>query len=265
MTKQKELEKFIQDLARAAGKLTAKKFGLTVSHQMKTHKLDLVTEADLASNALILGRIKKNFPAHGIISEETGEYNVDAECVWIIDPIDGTLNFSKKIALYVVLIALKKRGVLELACAYDPIHDEMYFAKRNGGAFRNGKRIRCSPQPTLIDSCGLMSDRLTKERQALTGKILRHLKGGQAVVSSYHCAGLSGIYVADGRKDWNITSGQGHVWDYAAPFLIAAEAGCKVAGFNGEPWDFKSNKMIVANPVLYDDIVKAVGGKGAAS
>jgi len=256
-----KLEKFIQEATRAAGKSTLRKFGKITTSTIKTGKLDFVTEADLLSNKMIIGSIKKNFPEHGIISEETGEHNIDSEYTWIIDPIDGTLNFSKKIPLYVILVALRKKDKLELACAYDPVHDEMYFAKRGGGAYLNGKRIYCSKQRTVNDSTGFVSDRLTPEKLALMQNFGDYLKGGRVITSGIHCAGLSGVWVANGRMDWNITSGTGHIWDYAAPCLIADEAGCKVTNFQGKPWDYKDNRIIIANPVLHAELMKVVNGR----
>ncbi|PIR04082.1 MAG: hypothetical protein COV59_02770 [Candidatus Magasanikbacteria bacterium CG11_big_fil_rev_8_21_14_0_20_39_34] len=100
------LEIFIQKLVRDAGEVTRKYFGTKLVVTTKTSKSDLLTQADLATNDFIVSTIQKEFPDHGIISEEMDEYQADAEYVWIVDPIDGTFNFSTSLPIYAVLIAL---------------------------------------------------------------------------------------------------------------------------------------------------------------
>ena len=152
-----EPEKFIQDVARQAGGITLTFFKKAEIQYTKKDALDVVTQADLASNNFIIESIKRDFPNDGIISEETGESNIEAEHVWIIDPLDGTLNFSKSIPAYTVLIARARKGVVELAVIYDPIHDELCFAERGEGAYLNGVRIECSQMKNLNETVGCSS------------------------------------------------------------------------------------------------------------
>ena len=252
-------EAFIKKTARAAGRIAQNRFGLSHNSRAKSNALDVVTESDMLANALIIRAIKRHFPQDGIISEETGKEKDGAEHVWIIDPIDGTLNYSKGIPFYAVLIARKTNGLTDLACVYDPVHNEMYFAKRGAGAYLNGKRIHCSTQWTVDNSCGLVSDRLTPSKINLLTRFYQKAPDARIHMGSIHCAGISGVYVADGRKDWNITTGHGHVWDYAAPFLIAEEAGCKVTDFSGKPWNFRDGtQIVIANPILHTQLLEVV-------
>jgi len=209
------MDKFIQNIAKQAGQIILEKFGQVKIQSTKSHALDIVTEADLASNKFLCDAIKNKFPKHGIISEETGEYQRNSEYIWIIDPLDGTINFSKKIPLFAVLIALAKNNILQLAVIYDPVHNEMFFAKKSKGAYLNGKKIQCSEQNNFLESLGCFTDRLKTERLKVLNNISQFVKGESFSVSSLSSIGLSSAYVASSRRDWFISDG-GKIWDYAS-------------------------------------------------
>src|SRR3989344_3946052 len=137
------MENFIKQLVRDSGKILSSKFGkIGVSHT-KANPLDVVTQADLLADKLIVGRIKKKFPKHAIISEESGEHN-QHRYKWIIDPLDGTSNFASKIPLFVTQLAFVEGDDVKFSALFDPIHDKLYFAQKGKGSFLNGRKIACS-------------------------------------------------------------------------------------------------------------------------
>jgi myo-inositol-1(or 4)-monophosphatase len=250
-------EKFIQDIAKQAGKVTLGFFKNAEVQYTKEHALDVVTQADLASNKFITEAIKKEFPNDGIISEETGESNTDAEYIWIIDPLDGTLNFSKNIPLYTILIARAKAGIVELAVIYDPIHDELCYAKRGEGAYLNGERIKCTEMKSLDDTVGCYTGKLRSTDIVRLEKMINANSKGNLSTTSFFGMGINTLYVAIGRRDWFIIEG-GALWDHAAPSLILEESGCKVTSMTGTPWSFKDKTMLAANPELHGFILSKI-------
>lgn len=250
-------DQFIQDIARKAGKITLDFFRKSEVQYAKAHSQDVVTQADLASNEFIANEIKKNFPNDGVISEEQEEYNLTAENIWIVDPLDGTLNFSKGIPIYCILIARAKAGKVNLAVIYDPIHDEMLFAKRGEGAYVNGQKISCSMGNSLEDTAGCVNSGYGKNKFEQLNKMIMSTPKNKIYVMSLFSLGMSAVQVATGRRDWYMTTG-GSLWDHAAPSLILEESGCKVTNIKGEPWTFSDETMLAANPVLHEKILTII-------
>src|SRR6185369_613750 len=134
--------------ARDAGRLLAERFGRKIEISNKS-EIDLVTESDLASEALIIDRIKTYYPRHSILAEESGASNPTGsenqnDWRWIIDPLDGTTNYAHGYPCFCVSIALEHTGRMEIGVVYDPIRDEMFAAERGQGASLNGRRINVS-------------------------------------------------------------------------------------------------------------------------
>lgn len=251
------MEKFIKELALGAGDIVEKKFGAAKIISYKSHSLDLVTEADLLSNKYVAKRIKDKFPNHGIISEELGYYNVNKDFVWIVDPIDGTINFAKGIPLFVVLIALAKKGKIILSSIYDPVHKELFFAKKDRGSFLNNKKIKCSNHKFITQSIGMLSDRVNTQKIKILSELNKLNKGENFSINMFSSIGVSAVCVASGRSDWAISVG-GKVWDYAAPALLAEEAGCKVTNCQGRPWGLNDRNIIMSNKNLYPTLLNIV-------
>lgn len=201
------MEKFIKELAVRAGNIVGKKFGVAKITNHKSHSLDFVTEADLLSNRYIVQQIKNKFPNHGIISEELGNYNVSKDFIWIIDPIDGTINFAKGIPLFVVLIALAERGKIILSSIYDPVHKELFFAKKGKGSFLNDKKIKCSNYKFITQSTGMLSDRVNTQRIKILSELSKLNKEENFSINIFSSIGVSAACVASGRSDWAISVG----------------------------------------------------------
>lgn len=251
------IDNFIQDTAKQAGKITLEFFKKAKVQYTKSHLLDVVTQADIASNTFIVDSIKSKFPTDGIISEETGEFNIDAESVWIIDPLDGTLNFSKGIPLYCVLIAHSKNGVIDCGVIYDPVHDDLLFASKGKGAYLNGEKILCSETESLELSVGCANSSGTKRNIDLLGKLSASTEKQKIYFTSLFSIGICAAQVASGKRDWFISLGAS-VWDYAAGSIILEESGCIVTNIHGEIWKTSDKSMIAANPVLHGKILDVI-------
>ncbi|MFA5155268.1 MAG: inositol monophosphatase family protein [Patescibacteria group bacterium] len=250
-------ERFIKQITRAAGAAVLKKFGKVGLKYTKKDAADIVTEADLAANNIIIKAIKRKYPSHAIISEETGLYQVGAEYCWIIDPLDGTRNFLHRTPLFAVMVGLACREKMELAAIYNPCTDELFFAKKGQGAFLNGKKIACSRQKIWENSWGIVGSNLTQKNVANLYQLLKHAKREKFWISALGSAGVSAMYQADGRRDWRVSRGGG-LWDYAAPSLILSEAGCKVTNFQGKTWSLKDREMLAANKPLHRKLLQII-------
>lgn len=250
----KDFEKFIKTIIVKAGKATLQLFGNVGVKYTKKHAADVVTEADLISNKIIVDAIKKNFPTHGIISEEDKKYKNDAEYKWIIDPLDGTRNFATKTPLYCVLIALAKNDEVIVSASYLPYFDELYYASKNKGAFLNNKKIICNNNFDFCRSYGTGATTIKQNR--FFEALLKSEMETNFWINDFGSLAINGLYVADGRRDWFVTTRAGGVWDFAAIYLILKESGCNVTNINEKPWTLNDMTMIAANPKMYKEIIK---------
>lgn len=251
------MEKFIQEIIRQAGAIALRKFGKAGVKYTKAHATDVVTEADLAVNRFLVNAIKKKYPSHGIISEETGEHQPGAEYIWIIDPIDGTRNFAKHAPLFAIMIGLSRKGKMEMAAIYDPCRDELACARKNRGAFLNGKKVTGSKCKTWSESWGIMTSRFATKGRAFVSKLLKHKPRESFWVGSLGSIGVNAIYLAAGRRDWQV-SPSGGLWDYAPVALILREAGYKVTNFKGKNWSLEDREMVAAPKQLHKTLLRII-------
>ena len=255
------METFIKRITKEAGDAILKKFGKIGVKYTKEDAVDVVTEADLISNKILIGAIKKKYPTHAIISEETGEHQNGAEYCWIIDPLDGTRNFATRTPMFGVLVGLARNGKMEMATIYNPCTDELFFAQRGKGSFLNGKRTHCSKHKTWADSYGLVNVEMSGKRKSLiVRKLLKNSKKEKIWISAVGSSAISTLYQADGRRDWRVSVGGG-LWDYASPALILKEAGCVVTNLKGEPWSIKDREILAANKYIHPRLLKIVAEK----
>ena len=253
-------ERFIQDIVKKAGDAVLKRFGKDGVHYMKSeHLWDVVTKADLLSETIIIDAIRKAYPDHGIISEESGEIGESSEYIWIIDPIDGTLNFSRGVPLFGVMMCLVRKGEVLLSAINLPALGERFFAKKGGGAYLNGKRINCSKRKTLNQSFGAGSARLDGRPAAFLSTLLRAARREQIQYASFFSMAVNSAYVASGRRDW-MAPLVGSIWDFAPAYLLLKESGCKVTDTNGKPWKFGVLELVAANPTLHNKLIALTKG-----
>lgn len=217
------------DMSRAAGDIQLKYFrNSALKIDIKQNDSDVVTAADKASEELILDSIRRNFPDHGLISEESGSDNSDREWRWVIDPLDGTTNFSQGLPVFCVSIAIEHKGEAVVGVVYAPYLGELFHAVRGFGAFLNGQRIHCSKKVRFSEAVvatGMPYDKMVNSDNnlkeiAAIAPLVRGIRrcGSAAIDLSYVGAGIFDAY-------WELNLNR---WDVAAGCLIAAEAGAKI-------------------------------------
>jgi myo-inositol-1(or 4)-monophosphatase len=222
----------LEHMARQAGKILHDRYEKDNKVSYKG-VIDLVTDVDHASEAYILGEIQSRFPTHRILSEEAGGLDGHDEHLWLIDPIDGTVNFAHGVPFFCVSIAYAHKGVVTLGAIYDPMRDEMFTGERGHGSHLNGRVLKVSTVNELVRSLmvtGFPYDLWTTDRNNLDffGKFSRQAQGVRRLGS----AALDLCYVGAGRIDgyWELSL---KPWDLAAGSLIAEEAGARVTTLDG--------------------------------
>ena len=221
---------------------------------------DFVTQVDDAAERAILDVVRKAYPEHGFLAEESGGSAGGEEYVWIIDPLDGTTNFIHGFPQYCVSIGVQHRGALAHAVVYDPGRNELFTASRGGGAFLNDRRIRVSKCTHLKDALvgtGFPFKELS--RLDLYAKQLRTLMQGSAGVRRAGAAALDFAYVACGRLDafWEMGLS---AWDMAAGSLLVQEAGGLVGDLAGEQSYMRSGDVCAATPRVFPALLEALRG-----
>jgi len=222
---------------------------------------NLVTEADHKSEEVIFSVIRKNFPHHYLLSEETGAIVQESNYKWIIDPIDGTVNFANGIPVCCVSIGLEVNGVVEMGAVFNPLMDEFFFAQRGYGATLNEETIHVSNKTEVIKSClatGFPYTYLDAPNGPLEvfGKLIR----SGVPVRRLGSAALDLCWVATGRFD-GFYEHQLHAWDSAAGSLIVAEAGGRVTDMKGKPYNLYQPGIIATNGKIHDELVKWIKGE----
>lgn len=241
---------YIERLARQAGQIL--RAGYQQEHQVDYKGvIDLVTEIDRKSEDYLLGEIRKDFPDHHILAEESGGTRGDRQ-QWYIDPLDGTVNYAHNIPIFSVSIAYASNGTLSLGAVYDPLRDEMFTAERGAGAHLNGSPLHVSSTSDLQKSLlvtGFPYDIQNPEINNLNNFI--HFSHKSQGVRRLGSAALDLAYVAAGRFDgfWEMAL---KPWDVAAGGLICEEAGARVTNVHGEA-DFISppQSILATAPGIY--------------
>lgn len=241
--------------AKEAGKVIIDNYGKIGEISFKGNKKSLLTKIDLKAEKVIIAIIKKKFPEHNIISEESGNLNKKSEFAWHIDPIDGTTNYAAGIPFFCTSIALAKNNKIVLGVIYNPIMKEFFFAEKDKGAFLNDKKINVSNKKEINDIIlGFSLPTNSKVAVKSLYKVAELFPYVRAVRNSGSAA-LNLCNVASGRYDlWFCKFTDS--WDVAAGFLIVEEAGGKVTDLNGEPWDISKDNLIASNKKIHDKFLK---------
>ena len=221
---------------------------------------NLVTEADHAAEKAIMDTIQSAFPDHFILSEESGELKQDSTYKWIIDPIDGTVNFANGIPICCVSIGVEKDGKMILGAVYNPFMNEFYFAERGEGAYLNDKKIQVGNKKTLITSClvtGFPYTYLDAPNGPL--QVFEKLIRKGVPVRRLGSAAIDLCWVAAGRFD-GFYEHKLQAWDSAAGFLMVEEAGGKVTDFKGDYYSPYQPHIIATNGLIHDELVAVVNG-----
>jgi myo-inositol-1(or 4)-monophosphatase len=232
-------------------------------HQIH-HKgvIDLVTEADLAAEKLILDVLGNNMPGIRVLSEESfASYDkIPEEAVWIIDPLDGTTNFAHNFPWFAVSIALYDKGQSQIGVIYNPLQEELFCATRTGGAWLNNQRIKVSEVSALRNA--LVATGFPYDLQERTDPILAMLKTVLTHTQGVRRPGAAALdlaYLACGRLDafWEIGL---KPWDTAAGYLLVEEAGGTLSNFNGSPFSPFIPELLASNTLLHSDLTALLHG-----
>lgn len=221
---------------------------------------DLVTEADHASEKAIFTVIQKNYPDHFILSEETGALPQDSDYKWIIDPIDGTINFANGIPICCVSIGLEHKGQMIMGAVYNPFMNEMFIAERGQGATLNEKKIQVSDKSDLLTSClvtGFPYQYLDTANGPL--QIFEKLIRKAIPVRRLGSAALDLCWTAAGRFD-GFYEHKLQAWDSAAGFLIVEEAGGKVTDLQGNKYTPYNPGIIATNGKIHQQLQSVING-----
>ncbi|MFC1644890.1 inositol monophosphatase family protein [Patescibacteria group bacterium] len=199
-----------------------------------------VTSADLESEKKISEIIKENFPEHKIIGEENGENGNKSNFVWVIDPIDGTTNFSKKVPFFNVAIGLEVAGEVVLGAVYQPITDELFWAVKGEGAYLNGKKISADNETEYSDAFFGFCNGDNRDDMMYTIDLVRKVKPYVRDIRKFASADLEICYVACGRLEGFVAKGV-KLMDFKPGCIIAEEAGAVVTDFDGGDWQGNTN------------------------
>jgi myo-inositol-1(or 4)-monophosphatase len=254
-------------LARRAGNLLLDVAQQAHTVRTKSTPFDLVTEADVASERLIVDAIRERFPDHAILAEEgTGQESDrgpdEIEHLWLVDPLDGTTNFAHGYPTWAVSLALAEWGQVRLAVTLEPLRDELTWAERGQGAWlRTGdteRRLQVSNAPALeqaLLATGFSYNRTLPHQNNLRefGAIMPQVQG----VRRAGAAVLDMAHVAMGRLDgyWELLL---KPWDWAAGWLLIEAAGGRVTDLDGNPWHLEAQSMVATNGRLHDELLDAL-------
>ena len=250
---------FAIQMARDAGRILIERQGRSLQVSNKGD-INLVTEADLAAEKLIIERINSYYPRHAILAEESGASSSQpAEWTWIIDPLDGTTNYAHGYPCFCVSIAVEHDGKIEMGVVYDPVADELFAAERGQGATLNDRTIRVSEIDELNRAMlctGFPYD--VRERPDFARHFCAFTMRAQAVRRDGSAA-LDLAYLACGRFDGFWEDGL-NAWDIAAGVLLIEEAGGQISDFEGRTLDIYTARVLASNGLIHDAMMSVLEG-----
>lgn len=248
--------KIAVEAARQAGKFLKQNLGKVRSIQQKSgQEKNLVTEIDKQSEDIIIDIIKRHYPQHDILAEESGEEkNKKSDYKWIIDPLDGTTNYAHGFPVFCVSIALEYKDEIILGAIYDPNLDEMFTAEKGKGAFLNNKRLTVSSINSLDKSLLVTGFpyNITENPNNAIEHFINFLMKGQAV-RRMGSAAIDLAYVAAGRYEgfWEVAL---NPWDMAAGGLLVKEAGGTITDFVGKPFNIYRQEILATNGLIHREM-----------
>jgi myo-inositol-1(or 4)-monophosphatase len=248
-------------IARQAGALLRKFYEKGVSTEYKGD-VDIVTEADRASEQLIREKLKAAFPTHGVYGEEGTRDQLESEYRWYVDPLDGTTNFAHGFPAFCVVLGLEHRpaglaadadGEMVAGVIYDPLRNEMFSAERGKGAFLNGRAIHVSKTKTLQESLTATGFPSRKRHASPNVHFYQEFTLRSHGVRRAGSAALDLAYVACGRLDgfWEFNL---NPWDTSAGVLLVAEAGGTVTHFDGGKFTLDSREVLATNKLILPEM-----------
>jgi len=261
MSEFSELQSTAESIARDAGALLREFYHRGVRAEYKGD-VDIVTEADRASEALIVSRLKAAFPAHGIYGEEGTRSGLDAEFRWYVDPLDGTTNFAHGFPAFCVVLGCERRvvglkvdedGEMVAGVVYDPLRDEMFSAARGEGSWLNGERVHVSKAKLLQESLIATGFPSQKRHASPNVHFYQEFTLRSHGVRRAGSAALDLAYVACGRLDgyWEF---QLNPWDTSAGYLLVEESGGTITHFDGSKFTLDSREVLATNGLIHTEM-----------
>lgn len=222
---------------------------------------NLVTEADHASEKAILAVIKSYYPEHQVLAEESGEKKQSSDYKWIIDPVDGTVNFAHGIPINCVSIAIEYKGEIVMAAVYNPHMNEFFFAEKGKGAFLNDIPISVSNETKVIKSClvtGFPYTYINMPNGPV--EVFERLVKKGVPVRRLGSAAIDLCWVACGRFD-GFYEHKLEPWDSAAGYLIVEEAGGKVTDFDGNKFSVYQHRVLATNGRIHEEMLGVINNQ----
>ncbi|MCD4760449.1 inositol monophosphatase [bacterium] len=250
--------------AREAGKYLGKEFLLWSrgKARYKTNR-ELVTKCDKQAEKIIFSHIKKHFPDYAILSEESGKQDKPSNYMWVVDPLDATTNFTIHHPLFATSISLLHKNEVVVAVTYGPILDEMYWATKNGGAFKNNKKLSIAPYKPLNKTILSYNHGRGLSNTKKSFKIYQHFHLKAFKCRNMQCTSLQTAMVAAGSIDGYVVSGA-KLWDVAAGILLIKEAGGLVTDWKNRPWNKNSKNILAAEAKIHSTCLKELRKIGLA-
>jgi myo-inositol-1(or 4)-monophosphatase len=253
-----------EEAARAGGAVTSRYFHEGIEMRSKDIA-NLVSDADLEAEQAIVAVIRRAFPGHEVLGEESHAGDVRAEHLWIVDPLDGTNNFAHRIPHYAVSVAYYRGGQAECGIVFNPARDEWHIAARGRGAYQNGRRARVSEHSRLDQS--LIGVGFYYNRGALMEATLDAIgdlkRRGIHGIRRFGTASLDLCMVGLGMFDAYF-EGELSPWDFAAGRLFVEEAGGRVTTCRDEPLPLGNSSILASNGRLHDEVLRVVQSRLAS-
>ncbi len=242
------------DAAREAGKLAMELSKKKIEYTMKG-TYDILAEADLKSENLIVKKLQEAFPNHSILSEENRDIENHSSHLWVIDPVDGTINYERKFNEYCVSIGLEIDGELVLGVIYQPVYDNLFTAFKGDGAYLNGNKLSISEEKDLINSIFATENSSKLDVRMEDFEILVNICQKIRGVRIFGSGALHLAALAQGHLDFYYKT-KFNYWDIAAGVVIIREAGGKVTDFEGNELTRTSPNIVCSNSILHSEVLE---------
>lgn len=247
---------FAKELAKKAGDMTLKNFGLSTVATWKADNTPL-TETDTAINQMVIDRVRETYPGDGVLGEEDS-FEPSRQRLWVVDPVDGTQPFTLGAPLSTFLLSLVVDGQPVLGIIYDMYLDRMFWAVQGGGAFLNDTQIHVSDADTLAQNYVILSSRMGDEHKT-TGRLFDDIEETKRKSFNFRSFAYGSAYVAAGRSVGAVI-GVPNAWDVAASKIIIEEAGGKVTDLDGNDrrYDGPGNGMLATNGRVHEQLLELI-------
>jgi len=247
----------MEDLARKASDVLMKHFRQDYSlFSLRSTAKEASVRYDKDVDRLIIAEIKRHYPHHSLLTEESSFLQGDPDWLWIVDSLDGTGNFANFNPFFSVCIALMHKSELLLGTMYAPAINEFYFAEKGKGAYLNGGRIRVSDITDLSQSYIFYCEGGEKDRSK-TGKIISRVYPHVMDMRKLGSAGLEIAWVATGRGEAYFTT-KIEPWDVAPGVLLIQEAGGEVSDFHGDSWKLQRSDLLFSNGKVHQELLDLI-------